>query len=222
VLNLVRGEGTPPPPPGEESARATEYCVYEHDILVIKDLFRPVADLLATANRINAWAPSGVIDLFDNAQPGWRTSWKHDFSSRIHPEMAALETEFTLSAHTGVRLYSWINAHAQVNYNSGYEILRYEEGQHYGEHIDLIPGRPIAAQGEALTAYRLLSMVAFLNGDCEGGELYFPRQRVSIKPEAGTFVYFPSSYTHPHASLDVTRGTKYSVVTWYFFNSESK
>jgi len=55
----------------------------------------------------------------------------------------------------------------------------------------------------------------FLNGNFEGGELAFPRQKQIIKPLAGDVVLFPSNFTHPHASRTVEKGVKYSVVCWF-------
>ena len=43
---------------------------------------------------------------------------------------------------------------------------------------------------------------------------HFRRQNVTIKPEAGDLLLFPSCYTHPHQALPVKSGIKYSIVTW--------
>jgi predicted 2-oxoglutarate/Fe(II)-dependent dioxygenase YbiX len=91
----------------------------------------------------------------------------------------------------------------------GYNLLRYQPGEFFDTHVDVVRGHPTYVA-------RQISVVAFCNQGFKGGELDFPRQRVKIEPEAGAVVLFPSAYTHPHASLPVREGTKYSVVTWYY------
>ena len=60
-----------------------------------------------------------------------------------------------------------------------------------------------------------LSCTVFLNDpdDYEGGELYFDKFNLKIKPKAGDLYLFPSSYLFSHAAMPVTDGIKYSIVT---------
>ncbi|HEY8337143.1 MAG TPA: 2OG-Fe(II) oxygenase [Tardiphaga sp.] len=102
-----------------------------------------------------------------------------------------------------------INPFANAARSRGYNLLRYEPGEFFDTHVDVVRGHPTFVG-------RQISVVAFCNQGFEGGELDFPRQRVKIKAEAGAVVLFPSAYTHPHASLPVREGTKYSVVSWYY------
>ncbi len=89
-----------------------------------------------------------------------------------------------------------------------YQLLRYQPGQHFHEHID-----NIARHGT--WGMRQLSAVGFLNEDVVGGTLVFPRQNMRIEPRVGRLVMWPSSFCFPHASEDVVKGVKYSVVTWF-------
>jgi hypothetical protein len=84
-----------------------------------------------------------------------------------------------------------------------YTILRYGVGQHFENHIDDHPN-----------AFRRVSTVYFLNDGYEGGEIKFPRFNVTIKPKANQMVLFPSTYTYNHLVKPVTKGTRYSVVSW--------
>ena len=101
-----------------------------------------------------------------------------------------------------------INPYAKATRCLGYNLLRYHPGEFFDTHVDVVRGHPTYAA-------RQISVVAFCNQGFKGGELDFPRQRVKIEPEAGAVVLFPSAYTHPHASLAVTEGTKYSIATGY-------
>jgi len=54
-----------------------------------------------------------------------------------------------------------------------------------------------------------ISVVLYLNDDYEGGEINFPNQDITIKPESGSIVIFPSVEPYYHQSLPVTSGIKY-------------
>lgn len=102
-----------------------------------------------------------------------------------------------------------VNEHARVNVGSGYTALRYREGGYFKTHVDVTRDHPVLG-------HRRLSGVYFCNDDFEGGDLVFPRQDLVVKPESGLMVLFPSGFTHPHESTTITKGTKYSIVSWYF------
>ena len=91
---------------------------------------------------------------------------------------------------------------APLKYWEAMNFIRYNEGQHFQVHSD---------HGYSYTC--VLSLVGYLNDDYEGGELYFDKLNLTIKPKAGDLYLFPSSYIYSHAAMPVTKGTKYSVVT---------
>jgi hypothetical protein len=57
-----------------------------------------------------------------------------------------------------------------------------------------------------------ISAVIYLNDDYEGGELWFPRFGVELKPKKGDIAVFPSTFIYEHASKEMISGTKYAVV----------
>ncbi|HEY9645067.1 MAG TPA: 2OG-Fe(II) oxygenase [Chroococcidiopsis sp.] len=95
-------------------------------------------------------------------------------------------------------------------------ILRYRESQFYKRHIDnlLLASRLQEVQQGIPT--RDVSIVGYLNDDFSGGETYFDRQDIKVKPAAGAVLVFPSYYTHPHESLTVLSGQKYAFTSWLF------
>jgi hypothetical protein len=95
-----------------------------------------------------------------------------------------------------------------ISYYESFNFVKYEgAGKHFNIHAD---------HGPAYVT--TVSVVAYLNDDYDGGELYFPRFDLTIKPKQGDVVVFPSTYIYEHASLPMKSGTKYSVVVMTDYN----
>lgn len=59
----------------------------------------------------------------------------------------------------------------------------------------------------------ILSVLALLNDDFEGGDfLMFDGKK--IKLTVGDVIVFPSNFLYPHAVTTITKGTRYSCVSW--------
>lgn len=86
-----------------------------------------------------------------------------------------------------------------IGHLSPLSIGKYNTGSFMGPHSDTYSDDSPAT----------ISVVLYLNDDYEGGELYFEKQNVKIKPEAGSIIVFPSREPYVHASLEVLNGTKY-------------
>lgn len=89
-------------------------------------------------------------------------------------------------------------------------IVKYEKGQYFEEHAD---------HGWAYVS--TVSLVAYPNDGYEGGELYFPKLNMNIKPEKGDLYIFPSTYLFSHIAMPVRSGTKYSFVTMLDYNDDT-
>lgn len=59
------------------------------------------------------------------------------------------------------------------------------------------------------------SGLLYLTDDYEGGELYFPKQDLKFKPKAGTFIFFEGNIDVPHEVLEVTKGTRCNIISFY-------
>lgn len=82
------------------------------------------------------------------------------------------------------------------------EILRYAVGGNYKPHVDA-----------SLTYPRRLSFIYLLNDNYEGGELHFPHiGKIELKPNR--CIIWPSNFMYPHGVTPVTKGTRYSLVSW--------
>lgn len=104
----------------------------------------------------------------------------------------------------------------QVDSSEIPQILSYSIGGHYSPHID---GESIwvAPTGEKIwkkSTDRDLSMVFYLNDDFEGGDFVFPDLKIRVRPEPGMMICFPSTRFYLHGVEPVTKGKRYSIVTW--------
>ena len=88
--------------------------------------------------------------------------------------------------------------------DSGYNLLKYENDAEYHIHEDHHP-----------TNERVVSLVACIGEDFEGGELEFPVFNTMFKLNKGSLVIFPSNFPYAHIAHPVTSGSKYSLVTWF-------
>ena len=92
------------------------------------------------------------------------------------------------------------------------QLLKYEIGGHYDTHVD---GEVKIGKNEWKKVNgRDISIILYLNDDFGGGELVFPHQHITIKPQAGMLVVFPSNHYFAHSVTPVTKGTRYSIVSW--------
>jgi predicted 2-oxoglutarate/Fe(II)-dependent dioxygenase YbiX len=61
----------------------------------------------------------------------------------------------------------------------------------------------------------IISLSITFNDDYEGGNFSFFDGEHVIKTKAGSVLMFPSNFMYPHAITPITRGTRYSMVTWF-------
>jgi predicted 2-oxoglutarate/Fe(II)-dependent dioxygenase YbiX len=108
------------------------------------------------------------------------------------------------SALDAIVLYNKDFPYCIANKDCGYDLLRYETGQFYTQHTDSYEKFP-----------REISCSFSLNSGYEGGEFAFFDREVVIKLPKGSALIFPSNFLYPHEVMPVTKGTRYSIVTWY-------
>lgn len=186
----------------------------DSDIMVIRDGLPALAEIPALAEKHAALFNTTTIinnDQTEYANRDHRRTDRLTLSRSDVPEDLLLYSMVcrTMEATFITTYVKLVNSHALVSTCSGYDLLRYRQGDFFKEHVDTAKDHPVLG-------HRRLSFVAFCNGDFEGGTLFFPRQQVAIKPEPGLVAIFPSSFTHPHESTPVVSGTKYSIVSWFF------
>ena len=96
------------------------------------------------------------------------------------------------------------------------QFLYYTQGGHYKPHYDgeALWTNPDGTEQWKKSIDRDISTVLFLNDDFEGGEFVFPAWNISIKPEPGLFIAFPSTHHYLHGVQPVTSGERVASVCW--------
>ena len=94
--------------------------------------------------------------------------------------------------------------HISVSQDSGYDLLKYEEGGFYTQHTDNYTDSP-----------RTISCSICLNDDYDGGEFAFFGRKLKYNLKKGSIITFPSNFMYPHEIMPVTKGTRYSIITWF-------
>jgi hypothetical protein len=93
-----------------------------------------------------------------------------------------------------------------ITHSNQSEFLMYDVNGKYETHVDTWHQRS--------NEIRKLTVLAFLNNDFEGGKFYIQNSHERFYPQQtpGTVLVFPSFM--PHGVEPVTKGIRYSIVTW--------
>ena len=154
------------------------------------------------------------------------TEWKiHQFHDPITGQLSSYDDDLSVTHETlesdqlimprlhGVlsrymRVYNfpWFNSwngYSKVKYH------RYNEGEKMHLHCDHIH---TIFDGER-KGIPTLTMLGLLNDDFEGGDLLmYGYKKVDFK--AGDLLIFPSNFMYPHEVTTITKGNRYSYVSW--------
>jgi hypothetical protein len=186
---------------------------------VLKDPQEFISDLegLVEINNL-AWVPGTTRDVnADGSTPNVVTTSVRDVEVISLPNF---EKNPDLRAQGGTQVYvhnflhenlypvvtEYAREHGVISYanGEGWQLLKYGEGHHFGNHVDDNKMYP-----------RTFSLSYYLNDDYEGGEIEFPRFGLKIKPVANQLIMFPANYVYNHIVHPVTSGTRYAVVNWF-------
>jgi len=99
----------------------------------------------------------------------------------------------------------------EINGSSHPNLNRYDTGTKMLPHHDHIH----ALFSGPVKGIPILSIVGLLNDDFEGGEFVFWNDEV-IKLVAGDVLIFPSLFAYEHQVNTITKGTRYSFVSWAY------
>jgi hypothetical protein len=122
----------------------------------------------------------------------------------LNKNAQSLDTQIHECMINAAQKYRKKHPTVHINSDTGYSFLKYNEGNFYKYHCDSFTERP-----------RSVSCSIALNDDYEGGDFSFFGNELTYKLKKGSVLMFPSTYMYPHEILTVTKGTRYSIVTWF-------
>lgn len=104
--------------------------------------------------------------------------------------------------------FNWFinwTGYSQVRFN------RYEKTKKMAEHCDHIHS---LFDGK-IKGIPTLSLLGLLNDNYEGGEfIMFQNKKITLKQ--GELLIFPSNFLYPHRVEPVTKGVRYSYISWVY------
>ena len=183
-------------------------------ITLYRDVIKPEWDIVKrlekvlNGNNYYNWQPAYVG--YQKRMPEYRDCIDFKFKksdiisdqSQESQELQQIWQECYDAQKAAVDDYSRTYNINKLRYWEAFNFVRYGEGQHFMEHHD-----------HGFSYNCTVSLVAYLNDDYEGGEIYFRLQELNIKPKAGDLIVFPSTFAYPHRAMPVKSGVKYSLVT---------
>lgn len=116
------------------------------------------------------------------------------------------ESILSLINFYGKRVLDFVRNHYAGPFNDYDEtkthVARFEPGNGMHEHFDSTKPNDIAT-------------IIYINGNYEGGELFFPDHDFIIKPEPGDLVCFPDTEKFIHGVKPISGGIRYTIPRWF-------
>lgn len=139
-----------------------------------------------------------------------RTSYGTFISSRDNAVLQAIEQ----------RVAMWTQL--PISHQEHFYLLRYRENEEYKPHWDYFdPELPGMDKFIGKSGNRKATVLMYLQAPEEGGETYFPKADIAVKPARGDAVLFHSMLEDGtldkmslHGSAPVKKGTKYAATKW--------
>jgi hypothetical protein len=100
-------------------------------------------------------------------------------------------------------------------YTDSVHLIRLVEGLWLDPHA----ARAHADGSPHPTEHRDFASIIYLNDDYAGGEVYFPRLDLVVKPAAGMLLAFTGGWHHEHAVTEVTHGDQLTLAAFHTFDS---
>lgn len=102
---------------------------------------------------------------------------------------------------------SYVFSHMTLMQHEQFKNIPY----HYDIEVDYL-GKELALRNFAILIY--------LNNDFSGGELMFPLQKETIKPEPGLMAIFPTSFMYPHLTVPCEGNDRFVLRLNYYMKKE--
>lgn len=190
-------------------------------IIKYSNVLKPELNLISRLEEIlaedtNPYEWRGALVGYNQSIPSHRDCWDFKPNEELaksdiytNGELESLWQDCYDAQNTPVQDYRTHYGVQEIRFWECMNFIKYGPGQHFKEHHD-----------HGSTYNCVVSLVAYLNDDYEGGELYFRTWDLTIKPKTGDLLVFPSNYMYPHTAMPVTSGTKYSIATMLDYSAK--
>jgi predicted 2-oxoglutarate/Fe(II)-dependent dioxygenase YbiX len=185
----------------------------EDYILVVENALLPEEcdAMLAEYAYCSDWADAQIVKYGEeaNVDYGHRNckiigSSSVESISKNHNTRHKLDAALFAASGKAIAAYVDKFKFCRISQDSGYDLLKYECNEFFAEHVDIINQNN-----------RVVSCSFALNADFEGGEFAFFGRSIKYSVPKGAALLFPSTFAYPHEIMPVTRGTRYSAITWF-------
>jgi len=110
-----------------------------------------------------------------------------------------------------IKKYPWCNRYGS------YTILDFVQIQHYKPGGAFFKWHTERGNSNQHTVTRHLVYMTYLNDVDDGGETEFAHQHISVKPEKGLTLIWPSDWTFTHRGIPSPTQEKYITTGWYHY-----
>lgn len=203
-----------------------DYEVLALGLVYYKKILKNPQEIIETVEEIDSRFVSNFHDNGSTDVEPW-LSWKVDDNNisynwkKFFPKPDLINKNdyyFAEQYEVSSRLYDVLDLatdhYLKVAYPFAELSIKAREYNQYLTKYGPNGGLPLHHDQESVSS-RTLSSVLYLNDNYEGGELWFPELNISLKPEAGSVVMFPSTFLYMHEVRPMISGYRYAMPHWY-------
>lgn len=107
-------------------------------------------------------------------------------------------------------IWSYANRYG-IDHDAAFSNMEYVQLLHYSTKEGFY--KPHADSGPGMQ--RIFSGLLYLNDVEDGGETYFDKFNVAVKPKAGRLALFPANFMYTHEARTPKSNDKFALVTWF-------
>ena len=153
--------------------------------------------------------------VFTKDEIGWSPQRYLDLDTSEEDKQFVADMDAVVHGCLLQYLVNFPEAAPSVWWKSPLHVVKYESGQGMGSHsdnqIELTPSNDFNNEHPLNNS---ISASIILLADCEGGELNFAHADISLKPNAGSVIMYPSNYVGAHEVAPV-EGRRVSAVQFF-------
>ncbi len=135
------------------------------------------------------------------------------FHSIPSKKVQDLVFELTIEMREIIKSHSIISTNLYAEYP---QFVKWEPGWELTPHCDNCEPDGITPNA---TPWRSHGGVIYLNDDFEGGEIFYPKLNIEIKPEPGMMVIHPAGLEYLHGIKKVTEGIRHTISVFFTYQS---